>query len=190
MPLDSDVSGADAQLHVEFYEYDKAPYKGQAFVRIMAPGDKTNIIEQPVREHHKARFARQWLYYQMRNNEGPELGTPLENWHKEVPDELNDYQMAELQILKFRTIEQVATASDSQLQKVGMGAQALRERAKNYLARKNNSVFSDELSNTRKELDELKAKLAQLMEERKPGRPRKEAVDVQHNASIGDAGHE
>jgi hypothetical protein len=190
MPLDSDVSGADAQLHVEFYEYDKAPYKGQAFVRIMAPGDKTNIIEQPVREHHKARFARQWLYYQMRNNEGPELGTPLENWHREVPDELNDYQLAELQILKFRTVEQVATASDSQLQKVGMGAQALRERAKNYLARKNNSVFSDELSNTRKELDELKAKLAQLMEERKPGRPRKEAVDVQHNASIGDAGHE
>ena len=43
--------------------------------------------------------------------------------------------------------------------RVGMGAAALRERAKAYLNRKNSSAFSDELSNTRKELDELKAKL-------------------------------
>ena len=190
MPLDSDVSGADAHLHVEFYEYDKAPYKGQSFVRIIVPGDKTNIIEQPVKEHHKARFPRQWLYHQMRNAEDPGLGIPLEVWHTERPDELNDFQLAELQILKFRTIEQVATASDSQLQKVGMGANALRERAKSYLAQKNNTEVSDELSNTRKELDELKAQMATLMESRGPGRPRKEVVNVQHNAAIGDAGHE
>jgi hypothetical protein len=71
-----------------------------------------------------------------------------------------------------------------------MGAQALRERAKIYLNRKNSSAFSDELSNTRKELDELKAKMSQLMDERKPGRPRKEVIDVQHDAAISDASHE
>jgi hypothetical protein len=47
--------------------------------------------------------------------------------------------MAELQILKFQTVEQVATASDSQVQKVGMGAAGLRELAKTFLNLKINS---------------------------------------------------
>ena len=53
MALDSDVQNADSQLHVEFYEFkEEGPYKGQPFVRIAVPGDKTNIVETPVREPH------------------------------------------------------------------------------------------------------------------------------------------
>ena len=99
--------------------------------------------------------------------------------------------MAELQILKFQTVEQVATATDSQLQRIGMGAVGLRERARVYLTQKNHSESSSELAKTRSELDELKAQMASLMSQRKPGRPRKEDVDVHYDdAPIGATGHQ
>jgi len=173
--LDSDIGNGDQHLHVEFYMYDKAPYKDRPFVRIIVPGDKTNVVDQPVREDHKARFPRQWLHFQMQSDTGMVIGTSLPDWNKDRPEEFTDYQMAELQILKFQTVEQVATASDSQLQRVGMGATGLRDKARAYLLGKNQTESSSELAKTRTELDELKAQMAMLMETRKPGRPRKEA---------------
>jgi hypothetical protein len=176
MPLDSDINNADSQLYVEFYTQEKEPFKGKPFVRIVVPGDKTNVIDQPVRDDHKERFPRQWLHFQMQNNDGPVIGTPLKDWFQDRPDELTDNQLAELQILKFQTVEQVATASDNQLQRVGMGGVGLRERARNYLLNKNQSVSSSELEKTRSELEKLKEQMAQLLEQRRPGRPRKENV--------------
>ena len=177
MALDSDILNADAHLHVEFYTNDQKPYKERPtpFVRIIVPGDKTNIVDQPVREDHKERFPRQWLHFQMQSGDGPVIGTMLQQWHEDDGDEFSDHQMAELQILKFQTVEQIATASDSQLQRIGMGGHGLRERAKTYLTRKNQSANSSELEVTRRELDELKKQMALLMEVRRPGRPRKEA---------------
>ena len=177
MALDSDINNADSHLHVEFYTNDQKPYKDRPtpFVRIVVPGDKTNIVDQPVREDHKERFPRQWLYFQMQKGDGPVIGTTLDQWHKDDEDEFNAHQMAELQILKFQTVEQVATASDSQLQRIGMGGAGLRERAKTYLTRKNQSANTSELEVTRRELDELKQQMAMLMETKKLGRPRKEA---------------
>ena len=191
MPLDSDTANADAHLHVEFYMYDKAPYKDVPFVRIMVPGDKTNIIEQPVREYHKERFIRQWLYFQSQNDDGQVIGTKLDKWNKDCPEDLSDHQMAELQILKFQTVEQVATATDSQLQRMGMGSAGMRERARAYLSSKNRTENGAELAKTRSELDELKAQMASLMAQRKPGKPRKDDVDVEYDdASVGATGHQ
>ena len=174
MALDSDVNNADSQLFVEFYVFDREPYKGKPFVRIMIPGDKTSINEQMVADHHKQRFPRQWLHFQMQNDDAPVIGTPLMQWNRDDPEEFNEMQLAELQILKFQTVEQLATASDAQIQKVGMGASGLRERARVYLTKKNQSKNSSELEETRSELAELKAQMAMLMDQRKPGRPRKE----------------
>jgi hypothetical protein len=173
--LDSDIGNGDQHLHVEFYMHDKAPHKDRPFVRIIVPGDKTNVVDQPVREDHKARFPRQWLHFQMQSDTGMVIGTSLPDWNKDKPEEFTDYQMAELQILKFQTVEQVATASDSQLQRIGMGGAGLRDRARAYLSRKNQSANTTELETTRRELNELKEQMAMLMETRKPGRPRKEA---------------
>ena len=41
MSLDSDVNNADSHLSVEFFVFEREPYKGKPFVRIMSPGDKT-----------------------------------------------------------------------------------------------------------------------------------------------------
>jgi hypothetical protein len=82
--------------------------------------------------------------------------------------------MEEMQILKFQTVEQIATASDSQLQRVGMGATGLRERARNYISSVNRKESSSELEETKKQLATLTAQMSSLMEKRKPGRPPKE----------------
>lgn len=159
MPLDSDVSNADAQLHVEFYEHDKAgPWRGKPFVRIVVPGDKTNVIDQPVREDHKQRFPRQWLFYQMKSHENaPAIGTPLSQWRTDRPNELTDGQLTELTILKFQSVEQVAQASDGQIMRVGMGAVGIRERARAYISSKNAFAAGAELN-------EAKAQIAALTE--------------------------
>jgi hypothetical protein len=141
------------------------------------PGDKTTIIDQPVREDHKQRFARQWLHFQMQNNNAEVIGVPLSQWVKDDPENFNDMQMAELQIFKFQTVEQVATATDSQLQRIGMGAVGLREMARRYLAVKNQSSSQTEIEHTKKELAEVKEQMATLMaqlQEKKVGRPKKE----------------
>jgi hypothetical protein len=179
MPLDSDINNADAQLHVEFFAKDTDPNKGKVYIRIQTPGDKTNIIEQPARDHHRERFPRQWLYYQMQQNQeaASEIGTPFASWLRDAPEEITRDQIAELSILKFMTVEQLALASDSQLQRVGMGGTGLRERARMYLQRKNKAESSAELEDTKKQLAALQAQMAQLMgsdEPRRRGRPPKE----------------
>ena len=140
MALDSDINNADSQLYVEFYTSEKDPYKGKPFIKIVVPGDKTTVIDQPVRDDHKERFPRQWLHFQMQ--------------------------------------------SDNQLQRIGMGGVGLRERARNYLLNKNQKVSSGELDKTRAELEELKAQMAMLLEQRRPGRPRKENVN-DDNVGVG-----
>ena len=164
MVLDSDILNADAYLHVEFYTSKEDRYKDTPFVRIIVPGNKCDIVDQPVREDHKQRFPRQWLYYQMANSEGmPVMGTKLEQWCQTCPDELTDHAMAELQILKFQTVEQVATASDSQLQKVGMGGVGLREQARAFLLRANQSDSAKDLETTRQELKALQDQMKILL---------------------------
>ena len=177
MPLDSDIANGDSQLHVEFYTSDVKGWEGKPFVRIVIPGDKNTIIDQPAKDDHKARFPRQWLYYQSQQGEAAaqEIGTPLSQWSKDAPDEINRDHIAELSILKFVTVEQLALASDQQLQRI-MGGIGLRERARQYLNRKNRHEASAELENTKKQLAELQAQMQALMTtEKRRGRPPKVA---------------
>ena len=175
--MDSDMNNADNALHVEFYKSTEEGYKDVPFVRIHIPGDKTTVIDQPVREDHKERFVRQWLYFQMKSNEGAEVyGTMLSKWNADEPKEFDKFQMEELQILKYQTVEQVATSTDSQLQRVGMSGFALRDKARAYLARQNQTVTSTALEDAQKELAILKEQVDRLTSNSKPkmGRPKKE----------------
>lgn len=198
MPLDSDIANADAQLSVRFYEYEMEPYKGQPFIEIMTPGNQLNIIKRPVKDYDKRRFPQHWLAFQMQNAGDVVVGTPLKQWNDEQPDAFTIFQMQELQILKFQTVEQVAQASDSQLQRVGMGGPGMRERARAYLIGKHQRTTSFEHDQTKAELAELKAQMAEMMAQmqsqdapkRGPGRPRN-PVNVQHDdAATGATGNE
>lgn len=179
MTLDSDTNNADSKLHVEFYEHDRAPYKGVPFVKIMVPGDRHTIIDQPVAEHHKERFPRQWLYYQMKaeGSGAPLPGLDLGVWENESPEDLTRGQLDELRVLKFQTVEQVATASDAQLQRVGMSGLGLRERARTYLASRNNVQASAELADLKSQIESMRVMMADMADKkRNPGRPPRETT--------------
>lgn len=163
MPLDSDIDNADARLHVEFYECKtEGPWLGKPFVRIIVPGDKTNVIDQPAREDHKRRFQRAWLNFQRQTGEANMVGTPLSQWHLERPDEFNAGQLEELTILKFQSVEQVAQASDGQVMRIGMGGIGVRERAKAYLSSKHAQASGADLAKAQAEIAELKALVANI----------------------------
>lgn len=148
------IQNPDALLFVEFYLH--APLdkwatevksqeagrlvrvfgKEQPFIRIMRPGDKETIMEVPVREEHKMRWPEQWLYFQMREGLVEQQDIPgwkLEEWQflLDKPDLLRD-----LKVGRFSTVEQVAGASDSQTQKMGMGGMGFREQARGDLRKK------------------------------------------------------
>ncbi|HEV8492400.1 MAG TPA: hypothetical protein VGR76_09010, partial [Candidatus Angelobacter sp.] len=164
MPLDSDTPNADAQLQVTFYEYkEDGPWKGVPHVRIMTPGDKTSIIDRPARDDDKRRFQRQWLHFQMKSTDMQVIGTPLSQWRQDRPDEISQGQLEELFILKFMSVEQVAMASDTQVQRVGIGAAGLRERARSYLSAKNAQASGAELAALKAENEAMKAQMAALM---------------------------
>lgn len=174
MALHSDQQNADAQLHVEFYEYPgqpprmDGPWKGKPFVRIMVPGDKNNIFDQPATEEHKLRFHRQWLHFQMQTNQADVVGTPLLLWHQERPEEISFGQLEELNIMKFQTVEQIALASDAQINRIGMGGGGLRERARSFLAAKSTQASSMELDQAKSEIAALKSMVQALMEREGP----------------------
>jgi len=180
MSLDSDVANADTKLHTEFYIKEINPNKGMPYVRIIVPGDKTSIIEQPVREDHKERFPRQWLYFQMkREGDGSQTpGLPLMEWNKEAPEDFSVGQMEEMLILKFQTVEQIGSASDAQLQRVGMGGIALRDKARAFLKSRSAVETNKDVAATKKEIAALKAQVARLTAGapiRRRGRPPKVA---------------
>lgn len=203
MPLDSD--DPTSQNFVEFREYkgsDKQ-WLGKPFIKIIVPGDKLNIVDRPMRESDKQIYPRQYQYFLMQTDPGSMIGTPLEAWREECPNEITEGQVEELQILKFRSVDQLATASDAQGQRIGMGFAGMRERAKSYLIRKTQAIGQGELEKTKNELETLKAQVAALMakppvadvpEKRRGcppgGWPKKDKVNVEHNAPTGATGHE
>lgn len=196
MPLDSDIADADSKLHITFYINDRKPYVGVPFVRIIIPGDERSVIDQPVRDDHKRRFPRAWLAHQMElsGQNAEVIGTPLTVWNKDAEDDFNRDQLAEMQAMKFQTVEQIAMASDSQTQRMGLGGLGLREKARQYLSRKNQASQSSEITRTRDELAELKALVAKLTAntaapKRKPGRPKRIADVVHDDVATGQSGN-
>lgn len=159
-------------LHVEFFwkepvlkwqsELQGKEVRGPrtAFVRIMRPGDQTSIHETPVRDDHKARWPKKWLVWQMK--EGLIEGADIPGWKIDDWSELQEEQRHELKYLRFNTVEQIAGASDSQIQRLGLGGITLREKARHSLKERNRAEYAKEMEAKDKELSDMKARLAKL----------------------------
>lgn len=170
----------DALLYVEFYWHEPIDKWGseqaslkagknvilklpkQPFVRIMRPGDQTTIIECAVREDHKQRWPEKWLYWQM--SEGLAEGDKVPGWQLEDWPYLNDKPelLRELKFTRYQTVDQLAGASDAQVQKMGVGGMGIREQARVDLRNHVGKEFQDQLKAKEKETAELKERLAKL----------------------------
>jgi len=128
------------------------------YIRIMKPGDNTSILELPVREDHQRRWPEEWLYFA--SNEGLiDNGSQVPGWKIEEWTYLNGdmESIRNLKYLRFHTVEQIAGASDGQIQKLGIGGMGLREAAKKSLQERVKHGISQELAAKDAEITALKA---------------------------------
>ena len=174
MALPSDEQGADSRLQVRFYkrpvqqeqetlDAGRPIFKEFDFVHICVAGDTLTEIDTYVLSSHKARFPIQWARYQnqLGNDDVQIVGTPISEWSL-----VSKSQAEELRALKFHTVEAVASASDQQLQRMGMAAgmspYAVRDKAKAYLNRASETA---DITKREEELLQLKQELAKKDEE-------------------------
>jgi hypothetical protein len=169
----------DSGLYVEFYMFeaiDKWASEEKSreqqrkvvvklpqtpFIRIMVPGDKTSEFTTAVTEAHKQRFPREWMAWQISEGliggEEDIPGWKLTEW-TELPEDL----VRELQYLRFQTVEQLAGASDKQIQGIGIGGVSLREQARVALRNKMGAETRDAIEKQEKENQELKDEMAAM----------------------------
>ena len=169
MALPSDENNADSRLQVRFYkkpvhqeqesmDAGRPIYKEFDFVHICVAGDTLTEIDTYALANHKQRFPIQWANYMNRvgANDQEVVGTPVSEWPL-----VSKSQAEELRAMKFFTVEAIASASDQQLQRMGMAAgmspYAFRDKAKTFL---NLATSSAETDKREQEINSLKEELA------------------------------
>lgn len=119
----------------------------------------------------------------LKGQEEPTTGTALAAWPG-----VNSAQADRLKLMHIRTVEDVAAMTDADLEKVGMGARAMRDKARAFIQAKQgdaqiaaalterDATIADQAA----QIAELTATVAELaakagLEKRGPGRPRNAA---------------
>jgi hypothetical protein len=189
MPLlesDLAVTNPDRALHVEFYrravrataleaEAGHPVFIDEDWVRIAPPGNGLLRVDTRATAYHKQRFPRHWAVYDSNKAELEQVnGTPINQWPLLTP------AIAEsLRTAGFKSIEQLAAASDQQLQFVhmsaGMAPHVLRDKARAYLENAKNSAFAqkqaEELTLAKKEIESLKLQIAAIQQQTQKKEP-------------------
>lgn len=99
-------------------------------------------------------------YYEAwkKNEAEPVNGTPLFLWPAITKKQADDFKMKGI-----RSVEDVAETTDADLSRMGMGASALREKARQYIANKRGrGDLEDALKEKDKQITELSERLASL----------------------------
>lgn len=152
----------------------------QPFIRIMVPGDKTSIYETAVQEAHKQRFPRHWMAWQIAEGLiGGEEDIP--GWKISEWDECNADLARDLLYMRFQTVEQLAGASDRQIQGIGMGGLALRDKARVALRNRmgdETRLALEKSESEKKALEERLAKLEELVAAQAGGKKSKQQEGV------------
>lgn len=170
------VNNPDDMLHVEFYMHKpidkwaseaagKRIYLSERpYVRIMRPGDKETMIEVEANDMHKARFSRHWHFFA--TNEGLVEVEDIPGWKLADWDEFREQPdiLRELNHMRFITVEQLAGASDAQIQRVGMAGPGLREKAKRALSLRINEATKQAINERDAKIAALETQNAEIME--------------------------
>ncbi len=175
----------ESTLYVSFYmdalefkaESEKAGrpvFRDVPFIKILVPGDTSNIIERKATKDDELKFPKAWARFKAQESEAVE-GMPLEQW-----PQVTRSLLKELKYFEVHTVEQLAGLSDGQIAKLGMGFTEYRNKAKAYLAAAAGtaSATAQEAENQRlrDQLADLQKQMSELSKP-KVGRPAKETVE-------------
>ena len=160
--VDAGPGVGDDKLVVHFYmgylRNDKATrdagrpiYDDMEFIKIRIPGDRTSLVQRPVRPEDKRRFPQQYAAFKQ-GQESRVSGTPLAQWPI-----VSRGLAEELRYLGFHTVEQIAEANDTSPVR---GLQQLKIKARQFLEAAAGSTAPVEALEAR--LEETEAKNAAL----------------------------
>lgn len=169
--FDSNRFAQDNALLVQFYtrplrdeeaskEAGRAIYRDTEFVKIIAPGDKTSVIDRPVKviEDETIRFAKQYEAFKRGATEQVS-GTPIG-----LMPGISESQVEEYKHLGIRTIEHLAAAPDSVTLRV-MGMVELKQRAQKMLAVLEGKAEAERDAERDERLSKLEQQNRELMEQ-------------------------
>ena len=143
-------------------------FRDEEQVRIHIAGNSLSVPVERVNDEHRARWPEQYKRFKA-GQEMAHEGTPLEMW----PAISSKSQVLFLKYHDVFTIEQMATVSDYNLGKLGMGGRQLRDLAKAYLdaaernamtssLMKDNERLGIELIDAKKQINELKGLISDM----------------------------
>ena len=155
------------QNHAKTLEAGRPIYEDMDYIRIMVPGDKSSIIERPIRMgitpmHDNNRFAREYALYKQ-GSEQQLVGTPLAEWPV-----ISRSQCKELDFFNVKTVEQLADMPDTAVQNfVGVGQ--LRELAKRFIVQAKEGApmlqMQSELGIRDEQISSMQAQIDELISE-------------------------
>ena len=151
-------------------------FEDKIYCEYYPAGNTLLRMDVPAHESHKQRFAKQWAYYlTTQGGDSREVGTPLSSWPLLSPADVEN-----LRGMKFNTVENIAAASDSTLQTLGMGIAGmaphiLRARAQAFLGSAQDTALPQKQA---EDIEALKAQVAELTAALKAKPPQKPAKKV------------
>jgi len=122
------------------------------YIRIQERGKK-DYVDKPARQFHRDEYPAHYRAF-LTNKDVPQ-GTPLNLLKALTPERVGEYEY-----LNIKTIEQLASVSDSTLQHLGPGSLDDREKARTFVKATQGHAPSNELKN---EVATLRAQLAELL---------------------------
>lgn len=134
-------------------------FRDAEMIHIQVPGAKSNIVIREVRDEDKERFEKKYEAFKKGIVDEQIEGFPLKEWTA-----LSRSMVEELKYLGFRTVDQLANASDSVMGKFP-GLRELSARAKTYLAAQKSDAPLQALEAANKTAaEQIKALEAQVAE--------------------------
>jgi hypothetical protein len=179
----------DKSVYVKFYirpkenevksaEEGRPIYEDKEYVEIRTPGNQTNIVQRPVTDMDKRRFAAAYREFKS-GNEEQIIGTPL----VEAPW-ITRSQVEELSYLRIRTVEQLANVGDDVCtripglfklkQRAGQMAERAEKQAPFIKMQEENDELRNRLEAMERTVQEQAALIADL---RKPDTTAKPAME-------------
>ena len=158
----------NVQNKLESQKQGRPVFKEKTYIEIRIAGQRDAQACRPATHQDKLRFAAHFDAFEKRM-EPPTEGMPLKEWTL-----ISRTQAEELTFLHLKTVEQLATVSDTNLQNF-QGGFGLREKAVKWLETSGAEALDRETEEMRAELEELKKVVAKLLE--KPKDPEPEPVE-------------
>ena len=163
----------DSLLYVKFYmetfqnnfktEKEGRPmFEEELRIMIQPTGNNLLCVHKRATDADKQRFPFQWQQFMNSQVDQDGIqGTPLSAWPA-----ITRSQAEELRGIKFYTVEQIANASDVQLQSLGMSGRMFQQKAQAFLASAQGSALAQqqaaELARQQQENADLKAEMKRL----------------------------